>query len=142
MWTQLSPDALLKRVTAPERTALNRAAIDADQVDVLQDICKTIIAEWRGGLARVCALDKRRDYLPDEIMIHALADFRYRAFTRLPGMESLLDSLRVAEWERANRVRDALGKIQIAPPEEGYEDLDGGGVPLPWMQTPKTWTVQ
>lgn len=129
MWIELTAGQLVSRVTAPEREALQTAATSFDQEDVLADIARDIAAEWRGGLARVVSLSKRPLAVPTEIMVHILADFRYRAFTRLPGMRGLLDELRVSEWERANKVRDNLGKIQIEPPEED-DLLEGSAAPM------------
>ena len=98
----------------------------------LDAIAHEVAEDWRGGLRRVTTLDKRADAVPSEILIHVLADFRYRAFTRLPGMRSLLDERRVAEWDRAMAVRDALAKVSYAPPEdENLEAPDAVSLPLP-----------
>ena len=114
MWIELTPDALLTRLTEAEHLAL--ASVATNLTDVLADIAVNVAAEWRGGIARHVALSKRALALPDELMMHVLADYRYRAFTRLPGMSSLLDEARKEEWRRANTVRDNLGKVQISPP--------------------------
>lgn len=116
MWNELTPDLLLSRITEPEQNALDTAAVAFSQENVLGDVARDVAAEWRGGLARVVTLSKRPLALPSEVMMHVLADYRYRAYTRLPGMEAFLDDRRVAEWTRANHVRDNLGKVQIDPP--------------------------
>ena len=47
-------------------------------------------------------------------------------------MRSLLDERRVAEWDRAMAVRDALAKVSYAPPEEeNLEAPDAVALPLP-----------
>ena len=132
MWMILTADTLLSRLTAPEHEALERAAAGWGQASPLADIAHEVAEDWRGGLRRVTTLDKRADAVPSEILIHVLADFRYRAFTRLPGMQRLLDERRVAEWDRAMAVRDALAKVSYAPPEdENLEATDAVTLPLP-----------
>jgi len=135
MWTELTPDTLLTRLTTEEHDALSYVSTNLPAV--LADIAAEIAAEWRGGIARQVTLSKRRLALPDELLIHILADYRYRAFTRLPGMSSLLDTNRVEEWRRANTVRDNLGKVQIEPPEaDDLPEVPASGSPLPAISVP------
>ena len=129
MWIDLTPDLLQSRVSAPEREALETAAKDPEQSGVLEDTAAMVAADWRAGLRRVCAPDKRPLRVPDELLLHILADFRYRAYTRLPGMGDLLDELRVKEWDRAVEVRDSLNKWTVAPPEAGRAEGDESGSP-------------
>ena len=129
MWIDLTPDLLLRRVSAPERDALATAAADPSQTGTLEDTAAMVAADWRAGLRRVCAPDRRPLRVPDELLIHILADFRYRAYTRLPGMAELLDALRVKEFDRAVEVRDALNKWTVAPPEAGQAEGDESGSP-------------
>lgn len=135
MWRELTPDSLLTRLAAAEQSALATAATDLP--DVLAEIAADVAAEWRGRLARVTPLSVRPLALPSEIFGHVLADYRYRAYTRLPGMGELLDALRVREWERALQVLDNLAKVQIAPPEPADTPAaDPGGSPLPSITVP------
>ncbi len=135
MWIELTPDTLLTRLTTEEHDAL--AFVSTNLADVLADIAAEIAAEWRGGIARHVALSKRRLALPDELLIHILADYRYRAFTRLPGMSALLDANRVEEWRRANTVRDNIGKVQIEPPDAAdLPDVPAASYPLPSISVP------
>jgi hypothetical protein len=137
MWTELTPASLRSRLADAEQRALDTAATSVDVDSALTEVAAMIAAEWRGALARVVALDTRPLAVPPEIMVHILADFRYRAFTRLPGMSRLMDDLRREEWRRANQIRDNLGKIQIADPEDPYAPEAGsGGIPLPAFDTP------
>ncbi|MCL2103457.1 MAG: hypothetical protein FWH21_00140 [Kiritimatiellaeota bacterium] len=136
MWRELTPDDLLKRVAGAEHEALARAATSAAQGDVLAEIAAAVAGEWRGALARVAALDVRPLALPSEIEVHVLADFRYRAYTRLPGMESLLDALRVEEWRRANHVRDNLGRLVIEPPDEEFLPDPAPDIGVPQVTVP------
>lgn len=135
MWKELTPDTLLSRLTDTEHEMLSTVATSLP--DVLADIANDLAAEWRGGLARHVALSKRRHAVPDELMIHILADYRYRAYTRLPGMSRLLDEVRKEEWRRANTVRDNLGKVQIEPPEaDDLPAAPAGASPLPSISVP------
>ena len=132
MWMILTADSLLSRLSAPEHEALDRAAAGWAQEAPLDAIAHEVAEDWRGGLRRVTTLDKRPDAVPSEILLHILADFRYRAFTRLPGMRTLLDERRVAEWDRAMAVRDALAKVSYQPPdEENAESADAVALPTP-----------
>jgi hypothetical protein len=142
MWTQLTPSTLLTALSSGEHAALSRSATDPDQTDVLADIAASVASEWRGGLRRVCTVDARTGYVPDELLCHILADYRYRAFTRLPGMKGLLDELRVEEWRRANTVRDNLVKIHIVPPETANaESADDSGGASPSISDPEEDSV-
>ena len=142
MWIQLTADALLSRITGPEQAKLNTAALKSGQTAVLDEIAGQVAKEWRGGLRKYAQLDARDGYVPDELLIHMLADFRYRAYTRLPGMAELLDDLRVKEWERANQVRDSLSKISIQAPEAEYaETAANSGKPGPAIADPETDSI-
>ena len=132
MWVELTSETLLAALSGPERDALNRAALGATQEDALAEIAANVAAEWRGGLRRVTRLDQRPHYVPAELLAHILADYRYRAFTRLPGMSRLLDDARREEWRRANQVRDGLHKLSIAPPDPAHaEPEEASGKPGP-----------
>lgn len=139
MWIQLTSEALLSRVSSSEQSRLNRSAVSSTQSDVLGEIAGQLAKEWRSGLRRVTNVDIRADYIPDELLIHILADFRYRAYTRLPGMGELLDALRVDEWHRANTVRDSLSKVSIEAPEAEYTEAVGiSGTPDPIFTVPES----
>jgi hypothetical protein len=133
-WQTVTPTALLARLSDPERRALEQVAAAPDQANALAEIAALVVADWRGGLRRVTRLHADRARLPEEIMLHVLADFRYRAFTRLPNMRSLLDELRVREWERAMRVRDNLADISVEEPDDPEGALTGR--PLPSVSVP------
>ena len=142
MWIHLTAQTLLSRVTAAEASRLSTAAIDSGQTDALEEVAALVAAEWRGGLRRVTVVDSRDGYVPDEILPHVLADFRYRAFTRLPGMSGLLDDLRVAEWTRANQVRDNLHKVSVAAPDAAYAESAGSsGKPGPAVSDPDETSI-
>ena len=127
-WTSITAATLLSRVSGPEKTALETAALATGQTGVLDDIAAMVRADWRGGLRLVTAVDTDATKLPPELLVHVLADFRYRAFTRLPGMRSLLDEARVREWERAMKARDSLAKNSYEAPGSP-EESDNVAVP-------------
>jgi len=108
------------------------------QDEVLAELARLVTAEWRGKLARVTPLSKRRLAVPDEVLIHVLADYRYRAYTRLPNMEAFLGDLRVEEWKRAMKVLDALNETNIEPPEEEDLLLPPSGAPSPHVIAPES----
>ena len=142
MWIQLNSERLLASVTGKEATRLRTAALGEGQSDALAEIAANVAKEWRGGDRRVTVVDARDGYVPDELLVHMLADVRYRAFTRLPGMSELLDDLRVKEWDRANTVRDNLSKVSIVPPDaEHAETSEQSGKPGPSIADPDTGSV-
>lgn len=137
MWIELTSDALLSRVASSEESRLRTSATRDSQADPLGEIASQLSKEWRSGLRRVTTLDTRDGYIPDELLIHILADFRYRAYTRFPGMSELLDPLRVDEWKRANQVRDNLQKVSIEAPDDEYaESEEISGTPDPTFTVP------
>ena len=136
MWNELTPELLLSRVADGEFNALQNAATAPGQEDVLETTAADVAAEWRGKLARVTPLSKRPLAVPSEVLIHIKADYRYRAYTRLPGMSAFLDELRVAEWKEARKTLDALEKINIEPPEEGDLLAPTSGGPSPNIVAP------
>lgn len=142
MWIQLTASSLLTRVSSAEQARLNRAAVATAQTDVLGEIARQVAADWRSGLRKVTTVDSRADYVPDELISHILAHFRYSAYTRLPGMGELLDDLRVKEWDRANTVRDNLIKHSVGAPDPAYaETVATSGKPGPAIAEPQPETV-
>lgn len=131
-WQILTLETLLSRLSSPEHKALEAVATDWAQGDPLAEIVHAVAEDWRGGLRRVTTVDKRTDAVPSEVLVHILADIRYRAWTRLPAMTRFLDERRVAEWTRAMQIRDALGKLSYAPPEdENFENPSAAAIPVP-----------
>jgi hypothetical protein len=51
-------------------------------------------------------------------------------------MEQFLDDRRVAEWNRANDIRDHLGKVQIEDPAPENAETGGSGSPHPFIREP------
>jgi hypothetical protein len=140
MWISVTKDLLISRVTEAERNVLATAAI-ADEQDPLAEIADSVVKEWRGGLRRVTPM-ATGNTLPEEILIHVLADFRYRACTRIPSAKALLSDERIAEWTRANTVRDNLKAIDFEQPtSEQAETSSVSGHPGPAVADPATPTL-
>lgn len=135
MWQILTKDDLLSRLSGPERDALDTAALDWAQESPLDAIVREVAEEWRGALRRATTLDRRPGAIPSEILIHILADVRYRAWTRLPAMTPFLDDRRVAEWQRAMAIRDALHRLSYEAPDPEHAEASGAvATPLPKVE--------
>ena len=106
-WIELQEMDVLSRLTDAEATALKTAATRSGQPDSVAKIIAMCIQDWRGKLRKYHVMASGQT-IPSELEIHVLADIRYRLFTRLPGMKSLLDELRVEEWREANRQKASL----------------------------------
>ena len=129
-WITLTEMDVLSRLTDAEATAVKTAAVRSGQPDVVAKIISQCVQDWRGLLRRHHSLSDGQT-IPSELESHVLAEIRYRLFTRLPGMKSLLDSLRVAEWEEANKNKGRLkdyvfedaitAEADAATPQAGIE---------------------
>ena len=118
MWIKLTEDELRTHLSAPEKQALETAAVDTSKI--LTDEIHNWTEAWRGRLRKSHSIDKRKDYVPSELLQFILIHVRYSSFTRLPQMETLLDYLRQKEWDRANRIFDDPDAIEIEDPKPEY----------------------
>lgn len=125
MWLELNPTLLKTHLADAEIAALATVAKPPEVERILTDECRNVAEAWRGRIRKYHSVDKRDSYLPQELIQFALAHVRYSCFTRLPNMGSLLDDLRVKEWERANEIFDDPRKIDIQEPEEPDEEGNG-----------------
>lgn len=127
-WIELAEVDVLSRLTDAEVAACKNAAVRAGQPDAISKNISMCIQEWRGAIRRHHKLADGQK-IPSELEIHVLADIRYRLFTRLPGMNTFLDELRVAEWREANTVKRNLKGYVF---EDAIDaEADAGGVPAP-----------
>lgn len=120
MWLELNPDLLRTHLAEPEITALETAATTADVANILKEETHNVAEMWRGRIRKGHSIDKRKDYVPSELLEFILIHVRYASYTRLPNMETLLDKLRQREWERANKIFDDPFIIDIEDPEEEF----------------------
>ncbi len=130
MWLKLEPKLLKTHLAAPEIAALATIAKPLDVDRILADECFNVAETWRGRLRKFVSIDARDGYVPSELLVFILAHLRYVSFTRLPNMETLLDELRVKEYEEAMDVLKDPRKWDISPPEE--EEEEGNGL-LPYV---------
>lgn len=121
MWIKLTPNLLKTHLAGPEIAALASVAKPIEVDCILADECHNVAEAWRGRLRKYIRIDSRPDYVPSELMVFILAHLRYSSFTRLPNMESLLDDLRVKEWEKAMDILEDPRKWDIEEPEESEE---------------------
>lgn len=130
-WIQLTEIDVLSRLTDKEATAVKTAAVRGGQPDVVAKIISQCVQDWRGLLRRHHSLSDGQT-IPSELESHVLAEIRYRLFTRLPGMKSLLDQLRVAEWEEANKTKGRLKDYVFESPaaEESASEIPQSGIEL------------
>ena len=121
-WVKLDTDLLKTHLADSEQEALNTVAVEAD--NILQEECHHWAEAWRGRIKKYHVIDRREDYVPTQLLAFILIHVRYSSFTRLPGMETLLDKLRQREWEYANQVFENPDKVAIDEPEEPEEDVN------------------
>lgn len=127
MWLELTPALLRTHLAEPEILALETAATTADVDNILKEETHNIAESWRGRLRKGMDIDRRKDYVPSELLTFILIHVRYSSYTRLPQMETLLDKLRQDEWRRANQIFDNPFEIAIEPAEEPEKEFD------PWF---------
>ncbi len=140
MWVRLTAEQLKARLTNVELQALS--SIQTDSSDVIADVIATVVPVWRSAVKRYSPIHKDRAFVPDELMDYILADVRYKVITRLPGMKSLLDDLRVKEWEAAQSIKRDLAKFVFDPPADAdLENPGSGGKPGPLVGEPERHTV-
>ena len=134
-WIPMAEMDVLSRITDAEATAVKTAAIRIGQPDAVAKIISQCVRDWRGLLRRHHPV-AAGETIPSELESHVLAEIRYRLFTRLPGMKSLLDALRVSEWEEANKTKDRLPKYSFEAPAEA-ESIDSAAA-VPDVGDPRT----
>ena len=140
MWIKLTPELLKTHLAEQEIATLATVAKPFDVDLILTDECHNVAEAWRGRIRQYHSIDRRKDYIPSELLQFILAHLRYSSFTRLPNMESLLDDLRVEEWKRANEIFDNPKKINLEDPEESEEESNGlKPVVYP---NPRLWRVE
>lgn len=121
MWIKLTPELLRTHLADAEIQALETTATTADVDNVLKEETHNVAESWRGRIKKYHAIDRRKDYVPSELLQFILIHVRYASYTRLPQMETLLDKLRQEEWRRANQIFDDPNLIDIEEPEDPEE---------------------
>lgn len=141
-WITLVPDDLAERLAAPEYDAVRKAAIGVygqEQAKVLADV----VAEVRGRVA-ACARNSLgpAGTIPSELRAAALAIFRWRFLTRVPGLKALLTDARRDEYNDALRLLEATAACKYAveqPPDGQVEPVDTGALAPAISTRPLMW---
>lgn len=120
MWLKLTPELLRTHLAEPEIQALETAETTSDVANILAEETHNVAESWRGRIKKGHSIDRRKDYVPSELLQFILIHVRYASYTRLPQMETLLDKLRQEEWRRANQIFDDPFDIDIEDPEEEF----------------------
>ena len=130
-WITLTAGDLAERMAGPEYDAVRKAATGTygqEQAQVLADT----VAEVRGRVA-ACARNRLgpAGTVPEELRGAALAIFRWRFLTRVPGLKALLTDARKAEYDDALRLLEAASACRFAveQPEEPVETDTGTTAP-------------
>jgi hypothetical protein len=120
MWTVLTPDLILSKLSAPELAAMRRAATGAGQADPLGEVLAQVTREVRGFVA-ACA-DNRlgpEGAIPDELLGAAINRVRFELATRLPVESLLTEARKEANRDALSILRDtAACRFRIVPPPE------------------------
>lgn len=128
-WVKLDTDLLKTHLADSEQEALNTVAVDAN--DILQAECDHWAEAWRGRIKKYHTIDRRAGYVPTQLLAFILVHVRYSSFSRLPGMETLLDQIRRREWDAANDIFKNPELVAIDEPEEPEEDESGPLIEVP-----------
>lgn len=120
MWLKLTPELLRTHLAEPEIQALETAETTSDVANILAEETHNVAESWRGRIKKGHSIDRRKDYVPSELLQFILIHVRFASYTRLPQMETLLDKLRQEEWRRANQIFDDPFDIDIEDPEEEF----------------------
>ena len=129
-WITLTEANLGERLAGAELAALQTAATGSAG-NTVPHVLESVVAEVRG---RVAAYSRNKlgpaGTIPEELKASALAITRWRILSRLPGMKSLQDEARRAEYADALSLLSAVadGKFAILQPETPLENADIGVV--------------
>ncbi len=140
-WTTPTLDLCKGRLTGPEWNSLSSAAKNTGQTaeGLAQEAVDAIVTEIRGRIPK--RIRRGPDgTIPDEITRAFLALWVYDFITRIPGMKSLLDDLRVKAYENANiTLREmASDKLQIVPPTDPAPQIEQAAGPFIEVARPGT----
>lgn len=130
-WITLTETHLGERLAAAELAALKTAATGA-YGNTVPDVLAATVAEVRG---RIAANGRNQlgaaGTIPEELKAAALAIARWRILSRLPGVKSLQDDARRAEYNDALALLAAVarGEFAIIQPETPLDADTGAPVP-------------
>lgn len=122
MWIKLTPQNLKDVLAVQEQVALAHIQKPFEVDEILKSECHNVANIWRSKIRLFHSIDSRDDYVPESLLGWILIHLRYVSFTRLPNMDSLLDNLRVREYDKAMNVLDNLKKYSIDDPDDTDEE--------------------
>ncbi len=145
MWITLDADIIAERLSGPELSAMQSAALASGQdgASLTDNAAERVTNSIRGYIA---ASAKNTlgpaGTIPDELLDCALALVVHQIITRLPGMEALLDERRMKNREEALQLlRDvAAGKFALVQPEAAGQQAGGGGIIQTLNKPKRTFT--
>lgn len=129
-WQTLTTDNVKTRLTGPELSALQSAALASGQADPLPEIITSVVDEVRGYISAGGHSLETGTTVPSKLVSASLAIIRYRLATRLP-VKSLLDENRVREYQDAVKLleRVADGRFAIEEPVTASTEVQGAPSP-------------
>lgn len=127
MWISLTSTDLKDKLAAAEYASITTAQVQDGKTgeDVVTEEIRSTVAMVRGYVgARASNTLGEGETLPDELKDAALVILRHKIFTRLPGLNRLLNEARVREYEEAlAQLREvAAGRFAVVPPETASPD--------------------
>ena len=129
-WQTLSSENVKTRLTGPELSALQSAALASGQADPLPEIITAVIDEVRGYISAGGHALETGITVPSKLVSASLAIIRYRLATRLP-VKSLLDENRVREYQDAQKLLERVADGRFAIEEPVTETTEVQGAPKP-----------
>lgn len=127
MWISLTSSDLKGKLAAAEYASITTAQVQDGKTaeEVVAEEISSTVAMVRGYVgARGSNTLGVGETLPDELKDAALVILRHKIFTRLPGLNRLLNEARVREYEDAlSQLKDvAVGRFAVVPPETASPD--------------------
>ncbi len=116
-WIALTPDSVLSALSAPERQGITTAALAEGQTadGLLSVQIAETIDEVRGYVA-ACSNNKLgpAGTIPPRLKATVLFLLRYRIFSRVPLLDSLLGKSREEEWKNAQTLLRDVAACRFA----------------------------
>lgn len=149
-WNTITADALKSEgvISASEYASVSTASLPdgVSGPQVVAEVISNAIVETRGYIAanseNILGVEGT---VPDELRASVLIIVRHRVFTRLPKMKTLLDDLRVGEYNEALRkLRDvSSGTFKLVQPITPADpDQQAGGGSMQVVSKGKRWATR
>jgi phage gp36-like protein len=139
-WTTLTAADVKTKLTGPEVSAVQTAALASGQSDPLVEIVEQVVDEVRGYIAAGGYNLGDGTTVPSKLVSATLSIIRYRLATRLP-VKTLLTTDRVEENKEAIRLLERVADGKFVVEEPTTVSTESLASPTPSM-TSKTLTHQ